>query len=58
MTAEQMNQVVIDRANEMLKDKKINSIYQSFKTEEEAKDWIVKVALATLIIPVSERKTA
>ena len=58
MTAEQMNQVVIDRANEMLKDKKINSIYQSFKTEEDAKDWIVKVALATLIIPVSERKTA
>ena len=58
MTAEQMNQVVIDRANEMLKDKKINSIYQSFKTEEEAKDWILEVALATLIIPVSERKTA
>ena len=40
---------------EMLKDEKINSIYQSFKTEDEAKDWIVKAALATLILPVDER---
>jgi len=58
MTQEQMTQVVMNRATEMLKDEKINSIYQSFKTEDEAKDWIIKSALATLIIPVSERKAA
>ena len=33
MTQEQMTQVVMNRATEMLKDAKINSIYQSFKTE-------------------------
>ena len=58
MTQEQMTQVVMNRATEMLKDSKINAIYQSFKTEGEAKDWIIKSALATLIIPVSERKAA
>jgi hypothetical protein len=50
-----MTQVIIERANEMLKDSKINAIYQSFKTEDEAKDWLIKSALATLIIPVSDR---
>ena len=58
MTQEQMTQVVMNRATEMLKDAKINSIYQSFKTEDDAKDWIIKSALATLIIPVSERKAS
>jgi hypothetical protein len=56
MTQEQMTEVVMNRATEMLKDAKINSIYQSFKTEDEAKDWMIKSALATLIVPVSERK--
>jgi len=51
-----MTQVIVERANEMLKDSKINDIYQSFKTEDEAKDWLIKSALATLIIPVSDRK--
>ena len=55
MTTEQMTQVVMSRATEMLKDAKINSIYQSFKTEDEAKDWMIKSALATLIIPTNER---
>jgi hypothetical protein len=31
MTEQEMNNKVIERANEMLKDKKINSIYQSKK---------------------------
>jgi hypothetical protein len=39
----------------MLKDPKINLIYQSFKTENQAKDWIFKSALATLIVPINER---
>lgn len=55
MTQEQMMQIVMNRATEMLKDEKINSIYQSFKAEDEAKDWIIKSALATLMIPTNER---
>ena len=54
-TQQQMTQVVMNRATEMLKDSQINAIYQSFKTESEAKDWIIKAALATLILPVNER---
>lgn len=49
MTIGQMNQTVIIRASEMLKDEKVNTIYQSFATESEAKDWIVKQALITLL---------
>lgn len=56
MTTQQMTQVVVNRVNEMLKDSKINSIYQSFKNENEAQEWIIKSALATLIIPSNERK--
>lgn len=55
MTQKQMTQLLMDRATEMLYDKRINSIYQSFKTKDEAEDWIINQALATLIIPVSER---
>ena len=55
MKQEQMIRVLINRATEMLKDADIVSIYKSFKTEDEAKDWILKAALATLIIPIDER---
>jgi len=50
-----MTQLLINRATEMLYDKRLNSIYQSFKTKDEAEYWIINQALATLIIPVSER---
>lgn len=50
-----MIKVVIDRASEMLKNPEINAIYQSLKSESEAKDWIIKAAIATLVVPVSER---
>ena len=50
-----MNQTVINRAQLMLKDEKVNSIYQSFATESEAKDWIVKQALVTLLYSHEER---
>ena len=56
MTQEIITKVIINRVTELLKDKKINFIYQSFKTEDEAKDWILKAALSTLIIPINERK--
>ena len=52
---EQLIQTVVERANEMLKDEKINNMYQSYKTKEEADEWLLKVALATLMIPIEER---
>lgn len=55
MTQEQMNQTIIERATELLKDKKVNSVYQSFKTETDAKTWIIKSALVTLLYSPEER---
>lgn len=55
MQTKQMNQTVMNRATEMLKDEKINSIYQSFKTEDEAKEWIIKQSLITLLYSHEER---
>jgi anaerobic ribonucleoside-triphosphate reductase len=52
---EQLIQTVVERANEMLKDEKINNMYQSFKTKDEADEWLIRVALATLMIPIEER---
>ena len=45
----------MDRAIEMLKNPQINNIYQSFETESEAKNWLFKSALATLILSPHER---
>lgn len=55
MAQAEMIKAVIGRANEMLKDQKINEVYQSFSTLKEAKNWLIKAALATLIIPINER---
>ena len=54
MSTEMIN-TVIERTNEMLKDSKINKIYQSFNTKDEAQNWLIKTAIATLTIPVSDR---
>ena len=50
-----MLEIVMSRANEMLKESEINKIYQSFNTEDSAKEWLIKTALATLIVPVENR---
>ena len=55
MSKEQMIRVVIERANEMLKDEKISALYQSYDIKEQAKEWLIKAALATLIIPIDQR---
>ncbi len=52
---EELTKIVIDRANGMLKDETILKVYNTFKTEDEAKDWLIKSAIATLIIPVEDR---
>ena len=44
-----MIQTVIKRANEMLKDSEISKIYNSFSNEDIAKNWITKMAIATLV---------
>jgi hypothetical protein len=40
--------IIRERAELMLKKPEINKIYQSHKTYEEAKNWIFKMAVATL----------
>ena len=50
-----MINIVMERVNEMLKDDQINKLYQSYKTEDEAKDWLIKSAIATLVVPVENR---
>ena len=53
-----MNEITMKvqkRASEMQKDEKINAIYQSFDTEEEAKNWMYTQALITLMYSPEER---
>lgn len=57
MTEETMIKAVTERANEMLKSQKINAIYQSFDTKDNAETWLIKSALATLFISKNEIKT-
>ena len=51
-----IKEIVMERANLMLQNEKINSIYQSFQTKDEAETWLINAALATLIIPVKQRQ--
>ena len=53
---EQRTKIIMERANLMLENEKINYLYQSFKNKEEAEEWLINAAIATLIIPVNERK--
>ena len=51
----QMIQVVQERVSEMVKNVEIQNIMMNFATTEEAQNWIIKAAIATLIVPVNER---
>lgn len=46
---QQMINTVIDRVNEMKKDTQIQKIMMQFKTNDEAYNWLIKAAVATLI---------
>jgi len=50
-----MIKTVQDRVNEMIQNVKIQNIMISFSSTEEAQEWIIKAAIATLIIPANER---
>jgi hypothetical protein len=49
MTTAEMNKVINNRIAEMIKNEQIQKIMMDFKTKEEAKDWIYKAAIATLL---------
>jgi hypothetical protein len=51
----QMIKTVTERVNEMTKNVEIQKIMMSFSDNEEAQDWIIKAAIATLVIPQNER---
>lgn len=48
MTQEMIN-AVIERVNEMKKNVEIQKIMMTFKTNDEAYDWLTKAAVATLL---------
>ena len=54
---EQRTKIIMERANLMLENEKINYLYQSFKNKEEAEEWLINAAIATLVIPVNERSS-
>lgn len=45
----QMIQTVIDRANELRKNIEVQKYMMTFKKNEDAENWLVKAAIATLI---------
>lgn len=55
MNTEEMTNVLIERAKELLTIPQVNNIYQSKETEKDAKDWILHQALITLIYSPKER---
>ena len=48
-TTQEMTNTVIARVNEMKQNVEIQKIMMGFKTNDEAYDWLVKAAIATLI---------
>ena len=44
-----MIETVQKRVKEMMQDSKILELYNSFETEQEGQDYIIKVAIATLV---------
>jgi hypothetical protein len=49
MTQSMIN-TVTERIDEMVKNVEIQKIMMSFKSNEEAQEWIIKSAIATLIV--------
>lgn len=56
MTQNQIIQTVQNRATELMQEPKIQKIMMEFKSKDEAETWLLKSALATLIIPVNKRR--
>jgi hypothetical protein len=51
----QMIKTVQDRIGSMMKDSKIIELMNQFSTAEAVQEYIIKAAVATLIIPQNER---
>ncbi len=49
MTTTEMSNIVVERVNEMKQNVEIQKIMMGFKTNNEAYDWLVKAAIATLM---------
>lgn len=55
---EEMTQIVLNRVNEMKQDKNIMELLlKKCETSEKAHEMLLKMAVATLIIPVEKRNT-
>lgn len=51
----ELNTKVLARMNEMVKDPAIQSELLKFPNKEEAQEWLVQTAIATLYLPVEDR---
>ncbi len=49
MITTEMSNIVVERVNEMKQNVEIQKIMMGFKTNNEAYDWLVKAAIATLM---------
>lgn len=56
LDADKAIQVVTDRMEAMLKDPDIKALYRSIRNKELADKWLAQSAIASLIVPVDERK--
>ena len=52
-----MVQIVSERYQALIADPDIRTIYNSFRDPQEADRWLVKAAIATLMIPPAQRTT-
>jgi hypothetical protein len=56
MRQERLAKAIAERMQVLLADNQVKGIYNSFSTEAEAQDWLMKTALVTLVVPISERQ--
>lgn len=56
LDADKAIRVVTDRMEAMLKDPDIKAVYRGIRNKELADKWLAQSAIASLIVPVDERK--
>jgi hypothetical protein len=56
MRQERLAKAIAERMQVLLADNQVKGIYNSFSAEAAAQDWLMKTALITLVVPISERQ--
>jgi hypothetical protein len=53
---ERLAKAIANRMQELLTHDEAKKHYQSFENEADAQEWLMKTALVTLVVPISERQ--